>query len=868
MRKLTLLLLFTAFVSLAKSQLTFDATPEYGKLYDITYDASIANKLYALTLTNHLMVSEDNGLSWQILYTLPKNNSSMAALRLMPGSQALSFTVYNSNVVADNGLFVYDLITNSITHHFTAPNSNVNPNINAYSFFGADANTLVINSSYSLGAPFSKVYYTNDGGTNWKQVYFSSSNKTVQVNNVAISPADSSKIYLMLGLGAGNKNGGLWVSEDAGTTWATDLDGVPVNAIAFNPSNADDIFVGTDISFGAAPENLYHSTDGGASWNTADINWADGILNNITQIKFDPANNTNIWLLEENEYAKSTDGGTTWQNTVYPLETPLYYYGTSISINPYNSNEVIIMSDGFPVRSADGGATLKQVYNPFYAITDVAFANYSSGKHLYYSSQGGYLQKNLATDSTARFNIQSPFIINAATYHLFPDTATAGRVFIFAPGNGFSNSSFKMSHDYGATTVSIQADDFAQALTVLKKDPNAADIYYVAFSSFSSANIYKIDASNAANPTATLVNSTPGVVAGMYLPAGQPGVLYISKNNQVLKSKNGGKTFTPASNGLTDISIINDMEGNPFNTKEMAIATDNGVFMSYDSAQNWQHVASDIYLDKIDFSPVTNGQLIAAAYTHLYTEASFIYSSDAGNSWQALTPDTLSHVRVSNMDFDFYADSINIYSATPDLGVTRYLLTGLGGTLPVTLLSFTGKLQNNNAVLQWNTTNEVNVQHYTVQTSTDGKLFNTTAIVNARNTTGTNTYSYTDTLFTHMAQANGTVYYRLQLTDVDGKYTLSPVIALTQAALAKLFNVYPNPVQDVIHLLIQTNTDGKLGVCIFDMNGKACYTHMLNAIAGNNLFQLPAGNLAKGIYTLVVTQPDGSRQQLKLVKNQ
>ena len=70
MRKITLLLLFI-FASLATSnaQVTYAGNNEYGRLKNFVYDTSIPNRIYATTLTKHIMVSNDNGISWNLFYS-------------------------------------------------------------------------------------------------------------------------------------------------------------------------------------------------------------------------------------------------------------------------------------------------------------------------------------------------------------------------------------------------------------------------------------------------------------------------------------------------------------------------------------------------------------------------------------------------------------------------------------------------------------------------------------------------------------------------------------------------------------------------------------------------------------------------------
>ena len=65
---LSMLFLLTLVVN---AQINFEGSYEYGRLYDVTYDVATQNKVYALTLGNHLLMSENNGQNWEVIYSYP-----------------------------------------------------------------------------------------------------------------------------------------------------------------------------------------------------------------------------------------------------------------------------------------------------------------------------------------------------------------------------------------------------------------------------------------------------------------------------------------------------------------------------------------------------------------------------------------------------------------------------------------------------------------------------------------------------------------------------------------------------------------------------------------------------------------------------
>jgi len=94
--------------------------------------------------------------------------------------------------------------------------------------------------------------------------------------------------------------------------------------------------------------------------------------------------------------------------------------------------------------------------------------------------------------------------------------------------------------------------------------------------------------------------------------------------------------------------------------------------------------------------------------------------------------------------------------------------------LTVKLTSFTAKgLDKNKVVLNWNTAQEQNFSHFTIERSLDGNEFSDAGIIfSIDDSKHTRSYSFTDKLKT---KETGIVYYRLKMVDVDGKTQLSPI---------------------------------------------------------------------------------------------
>ncbi len=95
--------------------------------------------------------------------------------------------------------------------------------------------------------------------------------------------------------------------------------------------------------------------------------------------------------------------------------------------------------------------------------------------------------------------------------------------------------------------------------------------------------------------------------------------------------------------------------------------------------------------------------------------------------------------------------------------------------LPIELLSFTARRSDGQVIADWTTGSEHNTDRFTVERSTDRSTFKSIGVVKAAGESQRPIdYSLVDP-----APLEGTNYYRLRETDLDGTETLSEVVAVT-----------------------------------------------------------------------------------------
>lgn len=143
--------------------------------------------------------------------------------------------------------------------------------------------------------------------------------------------------------------------------------------------------------------------------------------------------------------------------------------------------------------------------------------------------------------------------------------------------------------------------------------------------------------------------------------------------------------------------------------------------------------------------------------------------------------------------------------------------------LAIHLIGITGQCLGKNNVLSWTTASEKNNDYFTVESSPDGMTWSTKKILaGAINSASSLHYSYTDPQL-----YNGINYYRLRQTDINGKYSYSPVIDIKSCNRNNAFIdaiAYPNPNHGVFQLLITGNYTPLHTIEILNLMGETIYT--------------------------------------------
>ena len=188
-------------------------------------------------------------------------------------------------------------------------------------------------------------------------------------------------------------------------------------------------------------------------------------------------------------------------------------------------------------------------------------------------------------------------------------------------------------------------------------------------------------------------------------------------------------------------------------------------------------------------------------------------------------------------------DAINNFVLTNGLsGITLNELTLASqfAPLPLTWLSFTAQAQNNSqSLLQWATAQEQNTKDFYIQHGADGINWVTIgSLPSAGNNNSTNNYNYV-----HTNPEKGLNYYRIKQTDVDSRYSYSPVRMLSFTRVLQPFIILGNPVtNDVLTLQVNMATS----LAFYTADGKLLWQEQVNA----GTKTIDVRRYAKGTYLL------------------
>jgi hypothetical protein len=201
-----------------------------------------------------------------------------------------------------------------------------------------------------------------------------------------------------------------------------------------------------------------------------------------------------------------------------------------------------------------------------------------------------------------------------------------------------------------------------------------------------------------------------------------------------------------------------------------------------------------------------------------------------------------------------YYSFSTIRPANQYVSISNISLTPTGGScepLPIRLKEFNAQRINKNVLLNWSSASELNNDYYTIEESQDGINFSeVTRVKGVGNSTTTKAYSYQ-----LINSSSNETYYRLSQTDFDGTRTYldTKVVSGIMKDDFALVELFPNPANDLVNLIIYSEKMTRASFQVFDLQGKIVVAENdLRIHEGMNEVQLNTSALKKGLYILKI----------------
>jgi hypothetical protein len=233
---------------------------------------------------------------------------------------------------------------------------------------------------------------------------------------------------------------------------------------------------------------------------------------------------------------------------------------------------------------------------------------------------------------------------------------------------------------------------------------------------------------------------------------------------------------------------------------------------------------------------------------------------------------TLSSSSISNPTYTPPSTTGN-YTCNYTVTVTNGLCTGTASvnlgcfnTVPVELLSYSGRNTNKGNELQWSTASEINNSHFIIERFTEGAAASAFWKIPSQAINGNSTMVLRYTI-TDKDIKSGKYYYRLVQTDINGTSKDHGTIAIAVRGDKNFINIKPNPASSAIAITYDCLADENATLKMFDFGGNQVLTKEISCIQGENTFNLDLNTNADGIYLITIVT-DNNVYKARFVKAQ
>lgn len=214
-----------------------------------------------------------------------------------------------------------------------------------------------------------------------------------------------------------------------------------------------------------------------------------------------------------------------------------------------------------------------------------------------------------------------------------------------------------------------------------------------------------------------------------------------------------------------------------------------------------------------------------------------------------------------------------VWNAVASRWEVTFDVTGFGGftvqsiftALPINLTAFSGRLINNDVLLQWETASETQNDYFEVEKSADGVLYTAIARIPGNNGNMVQKYSIADKEALHAMAPK--LFYRLKIVSTSGQAEYSHIVIITaNNSSVPVISVTPNPFTTNVMISAQMPEVTRLAIKVTNVTGQLLKSEYVNVGKGQTVFPVSGmWQLDHGVYLLSVTY-NGQTHTYKLIK--
>lgn len=493
------------------------------------------------------------------------------------------------------------------------------------------------------------IYKTSDGGETWEQSLFVSD--STGAIDLVIHPTNPDTLFAAMWervrrpnrRSYGGATCGLYRSFDGGETWTELTNGLPSFA-------SDKGRIGIDISVSDPSilyaiyadeigyfNGVYKSTDNGDSWvQTNDNSLSNSFVSYgwwFGRIKVDPVDPDNVFVIGFDIY-RSLTGGSSWSNQSNNVHVDQH----AVYIHPQDNNFVVLGNDGGIYISENGGNTWQ--WNETLPITQ--FYTCETDFQMSWRLYGGAQDNGVNRTTTGNLDDWETILGGDGLYVLV-DPVNNNYIYAESQRGNLARSTNGGLNFYSATSGISGSDRFNWSCPLVFDPANPETLY------FGSNKLYR--STNRASSWSAISNDLtdgdqPGNLAFNTLTA----ISVSPVNNQIIYtgsddgnvhvSTDGGLTFDNISEGLPK-RWITRVAADPLD-ETVVYATISGyrwdefmphVFRSADYGQNWEDISGNLPEAPVNDIIVNapNNQIFFVA-----TDVGVYVTYDGGTVWAML----------------------------------------------------------------------------------------------------------------------------------------------------------------------------------------------------------------------------------------